>query len=114
MIALFVSFFGLKQTIEFCDEFKANSYEISYGFRRITKENPYLLYVFINKIYWQLEYIDGEPKDRNVSKDSNESNWFGDQYSMAFCLFVSKASKDCMTYLLDVSQRLIIYFKSNH
>ena len=73
----------------FCQSFAENDFKISYTFNRLTESDPYLSYIFIGQKYWRFKYIDSYyDRDKRVqllAEDGKLSNWFGSQYSSAFC-----------------------------
>ena len=92
---------------QFCEAFRDNNNTISYGFRRIIASKigneMFSYYIFVNQSYWTLKTDDQITNVSLESSESNESNWFGSQYSIALCVMKDYSSEDCTPYLLEVS-----------
>ena len=84
------------ECLDFCDAFAENNYRISYGFRTLTKTGNHS-FVFIDQNYWKLGFTDNTDDDNKTlelfADEGKTSNWFGSQYSMAFCVWFSDKCK---------------------
>ena len=104
LLTVLLTLVSIVEMKKFCQAFKEHNNSISYVFRRITSNDPYLTYLFIGQTYWRYNYNDGSESYRYVILNSfygTDSNWFGDDYTTAFCVWF-KSDKNCKTMLLSV------------
>ncbi|CAG2168318.1 unnamed protein product, partial [Oppiella nova] len=67
---------------DFCQSFIGNNNTIDYGYSHEFDDNSYGYYVFINQNHWRL--LTDNTSVRLESTTSHTSNWFGNDYKMAF------------------------------
>ena len=80
-----------------------NDYRISYGLLMPQKGKSHELYIFINQTFWKLLFTDNADDNQKtlalISEEGQQSNWFGDKYSIAFCV---QFGDHCKTALINV------------
>ena len=90
---------------EFCQSFKANNYEIDFGYYDILNDR----YIVIGEEYWTLsnKWTGKTLGLEFKSKESRDFNWFRKEYNIAFetkfCEYIDVAEVcNCLTGLLRV------------
>ena len=101
LVICFKSLNGISYS--FCQSFAENDFKISYTFNRLTEKDAYLSYIFIGQKYWRFKYIDDRDDWKKrvelLAEDGKLSNWFGSQYSSAFCTWFDNK---CLVGLFSV------------